>query len=215
MMLLMIAGLVVGLITDGLRGAGHGLCLVSPARRGSMIKGLAIATFALFMLHALGQYGGQVASWVTIGFIGGGFNPLAFLSSAAGVIMILSLVGFFANLASYITFPFYLRSVAYNVKDHGLYKQLTTFIVCECILMGLSVLIGLLAVGIVGAAVFGAIGSGTQRGAQTGAAAAGAAMCGFMIYGILAGLAALALLIWFIVLLFQVRSSVDRHVRRI
>jgi hypothetical protein len=216
-MVLTVVDLLVRLLGDGLRGTGHGLCLASLARRGSMIKGLAIATFALFILYVLGNYGAVLAATVSVGFLasGGGGNPLTFLSGAFGVMLILSAIGGLANLAGYIVFPFYLRSVAYNVKDHGLYKQLTTFIICECILIGLSVLIGLLAVGIVGAAIFGSLGSGTPRGAQTGAAAAGMAMCGFGIYFILAGLASLALLVWFIVILFQVRGAVDRHIRRI
>jgi hypothetical protein len=217
MAVLLVVNILVGLVCAGLRGASHGLCLTAPARSGSMIKGLAITTLALFLTGFAGQFGSMVISWISFGLAatgGAGFNPGAMMSGA-GISWVLSLVGMLTGWAANIVYLFFLRSVAYNVRDQSLYKQITTFILCTAILLGLTILVTLIAWMIIGMAVFGGLGSSTPQGAQRAGATAGAAFIGMCGFTVLAGLSAFALFIWFIVILFQVRSSVERHARRI
>jgi hypothetical protein len=189
-----------------------------PAKPGSLIKGLAIATFALAIASTVGGYGSNVVQWISIGFTAAsaGTNPFAGLGGL-GLAVILSIGGIIAAFAGFFTFAFFLRSTAYHVKDKSLYKQITIFLISSGILIGIMLLIWLLMIVFMGMAFTGmfSAASGNSAGSETaGAIGAGAGM-GVCLFSGLAIVGALGLGIWFIVILFQIRGTIDRYLRRI
>jgi hypothetical protein len=208
---------VAGLALGGLRIYGTGLCMTVPPKRGSLIKGLAIATFGLTIASVVGNYGSTVIQWISIGFAGAGAGASPFAGlGGLGAAVILAGAGLIAGIAGIFTFTFFLRSAAYHIKDKGLYKQITIFLICSGVLAGLVLLVWLLMFLFVGMAFSGlfSAASGNSAGSETaGAIGAGAGM-GVCLFSGLAMLGMLGLFIWFIVILFIVRNSIDRYLRR-
>jgi hypothetical protein len=207
---------VIGLASNVLRLAGHGFCMAVPPKRGSAIKGLAVATFALAVGQIVCSYLGNVVSWVSgAGFAGTGIrvNPALGLGGSGAAIG-LALLGMAAGIASYIVFLFFLRSVAFAVRQPDLARTIRTFLIAVASALGATIVAYGLMIALVGAAVVSSFGGGGRAPNQAAAGALGGVMILFMVFGCVFVVAGLGLFVWYIVILHQVRGAIDRYLRR-
>jgi hypothetical protein len=203
---------VIGLAREGLNIAGHALCLGVPPVRDGSLKGLAVAAFALIVASVVGTYAIQLFNWVRFGMFFGGFNtnPFAVLGGSGVVVAVGGLAGL-AGIAGFLVFLFFMRGVCLAVRQPGLAQTIQSYLIAVGITFGISVLLSIIMFVIVGTAFFTALGGGMTRGAAN---AFGASMFVAMGLGCLLALVGLALFIWYIVILHQVRAAIDTYLRR-
>jgi hypothetical protein len=224
----MVVVFLLQLVAKGLQIAGHGFCIMVPPKRSSAIKGLAIATFALSIAGiALGLLG-NVISWVTgPGFAAsgmGGPNPFAGLvamGSGFTITLALALLSFLCSIAWFVVFCLFLRSIALVVRNLGLANTIKTFMISVGAYIGGTFAFIMVVAFAVGLAFFSSLGGGMGGGGMGGGmgprGGAGFGMgilvltCFFYLAVLGVGL---ALFIWYIVILHQVRGAIDRHIRR-
>jgi hypothetical protein len=216
--ILMLGAILMQAVTYGVKVYGHYLGMSVPAGSGTRLKSLAVATFGLFAVMA-----GMWLSAAGIGFVtspGTGFsmNPLSSLGGGFGTIATivsagLNLIGSLCYLAGFIVFILYLRGVARAVRRKDLANNAKYYLIIVIVAVIVAVVLGGMAVAALG---FAAV-TGSGPGGQPGAGATGAAIGGGLLFlGLtcLGSVGSLALFIWYIVLLFRMRSAVLDFARR-
>jgi len=206
----------------GLNLTGHFFMMSVPDRRGVNVKGLALITFI-----AVATYLGCtiVVDIITFAFLGAAFagGGFPFMMGGGGIggmfyaLIAFSVLSLLAYATSGITFCLELRGISQAMGNQGLAKQVFTFlIVAVSTAVAAVVILGLLFL-IMGAAVWGAFGGAGMGGGPPNQAAA-QALGGSMIMACgafcLLGVATLGEFVWYIIILFQVRSAVTRGMRR-
>jgi hypothetical protein len=208
-------GVLVGLINlagNGLLITGHVFCLAVPPRRGSAIKTLAIASLALASSNiALNYLGGLVNIIAGPGFRVVVAAPLG-AATGGGLAVAITLLASVLGITYYFIFLSFLRSVAFAVRNRWLAGVLKSYMITLGALLGAGILLSLVVFLIVGAtAVSMMAGGGMSRGGMT---ALGGSFVLVLALGCVLGLAILALFVWFIVIVFQVRGAVDDYLER-
>jgi hypothetical protein len=192
-----------------LRITGIGFFMgVAPTRKTQHLKYLAIATFCLALAGIL----------LPVLFVSFQF---ALASARVGGCIGFSGQGLSAviGLAEFICFFLFLRGVAVALKKDGLAQNVLIYMISVPIYWALAVVSVIIFVVATGAAMFGALsssaGSNNPSVAAGNVAGAGAAMiiAGITCWGLLA-LIGLALFVWYVVLLYQVRGALDRWLDR-
>jgi hypothetical protein len=187
-----------------LRLTGYGLCMQVPAQRNSAARGLAIAAFSC----AAGAVFLNLVGAGMSGFGGGGRGAALILAGGGNIF---GNVAALLALAGFVCWLIFLRSVALQLRGPEVAGRIIAYIITS-LLFGAIAFVMMLILVIVGvASVFGAAGANSATGAlQT--------MGAFMIFAIFMGgllaLGSLALYVWYILLVTQVRNLVDRHLSR-
>ncbi len=192
--LLGLAELIVRLI-------GWGMCMQVPSGRGSPARGLCIAAFCCAC--------GAVLLGVTSGFISGASsgiagNPMAFMGASNAV----GWIGNVLALAAFILWIFFLRAVCLELRNSAVAGKVLTFFIAELVFAVLSTLLVVVMLVVIGAAMFGAV----QRGGGLGAVGGG--LIAFMIMIGLIVLVYVALYVWYVLIVQDVRGVVERHLAR-
>jgi hypothetical protein len=181
---------LLALASTVLKLVGYGICLQVPASRNNSAKGLIIAAFSC------------ACASLFLSFMGWGFSGATHISG--GLSALVSLTGF-------ILWMLFLRSVAIHLRGSDVARRIVACLIAWGCYGGAAFLLLVILI-IAGAMAFaGAVSSGSAAGAvRTGTA--------FMIFAILMyaliGLAWLALYVWSVLLVVQVRGLVDRHLSR-
>lgn len=210
---LMIVVLLLNLAHVVVNLAGHGFTLATPPRRGWSTKPLGISSFSCLAAGTLCFVLGYLWMIVTLGLIAadpfGRVGAGAGVGAAAPLIGLLFLLGAGLYLAGSIVFMFYLNNVCLRIKRNDLAKNV---IVCFIVIVGGTVVAMLISC-LWFALIPSMVGSSRNVGEAVGS---GYAMLyvGLVLFGLMA-LVGLAIYIWYIVLLYQVRGAVDTYVRRI
>lgn len=205
-----VGGLVILLALGRLACAltGEGFCMaVAPTRKTQVLRGLAIAVFCMGIANLILPW---VSAGVSFGLAryGGGCVGLA----GNGLFSVLA-------LAEFICFCLFLRGVAAVMKKDGLAQNVLFYMIATIVF---GALVGLMAfvLPFVGAAAIigiGASSAGSNNASATAgnmAGAGAAVLIGGVVCGALLLLIGLALFIWYIILLYQVRGTVDRWLDR-
>ena len=204
-------GLVILLMLAyvALRITGLGFFMgVAATRKTQYLKYLAIATFCLALA-------GIVLPLLFVGF------QFALASARVGGCIGFSGQGLSAmiGLAEFVCFFLFLRGVAVALKKDGLAQNVLIYMISVPIYWALAVVSIIIFVVASGAALFGALsssaGTNNPSAAAGNMAGAGAAVliAGITCWGLLA-LIGLALFVWYVVLLYQVRGALDRWIDR-
>lgn len=211
--IVMVIALLIGLASQALSVVGRVFCLNVPPGRGGGLKNLAIASLGLYAGALVFQYLGNIISWAQLGF-GAGGSPFASIGSGiAG--MSVGGIGALLAIAGIIVFMLFLRAVALAVKARQVANGIKTWLITMAISTGVGILLMIVGFAIAGAAMFSALGGGGGSPPSSGAAAGlagGALLMGAV--GCILGVMALALFIWYVIILFQVRGAIDRYLRR-
>jgi hypothetical protein len=189
----------------GLRVTGFGMGMAVPPKRNSAVRGLAIASFIVGASQA-----GLVLVIVIIimatnaADLAGafGFGELS-RSGGTGALMLLE---FLVWAASAILFLFYLRSLCLVVRKDGLASTITTFMIS---VGGVGLVMFLIWIFIIGVASMG-----VRSGHVSPSGGGGFAIIGCGLLGL--GFAAcIALFVWYIVILHQVKGAVISYIRKL
>jgi hypothetical protein len=210
-----VMGIIGGVLSAAnavLKVYAHYLGMGVPDRAGGRLRTVAVCTFGLFALWALLSVCGSILTLVT--GVGGAFsmNPFASFGGAFATIplMIGAIVGLLGNLcylAAFVCFIVYLRGVALAVRRKDVANNAKYFLIILVVMVGLGVLLTAVAVGALG---FAAV-SGSSPSGRVGTTATTAAIGGGLIVaalGCLGVIGYIGMFIWYLVLLFQVRSAV-------
>jgi hypothetical protein len=202
--------IVIGLINLAeavLRLVGYGVCIQVPSNRDSAAKGLVIAAFscacaavALNLFGALlsGALNGLAQGGLAVLFVGGYGNAFGLL---AGLIA----------LGGFVCWLLFLRSVALQLRGSDVAGRIVTWIIVWLVFGGAVFVIGLVIFLAGIATAFSATQSATPGGAIR---TMGAFAVVAVVMACLVGLVGLALYVWYILLVTQVRHLVDRHLAR-
>jgi hypothetical protein len=188
---------LLGLACVALRATGLGFCMgIVPTRKTQGLKGLAIATFCL-----------AIAGLVfPLLFSGAAF---AFAESAFGGCSAVSgyvLFGF-VGLAEFICFCLFLRGVALAMRQDDLAQHLLIFMIIVPVFILLWIGGMFLIPILLGAMFFSAAAS--NGGPGNAASAVGTFFVGFLVCDGLFFAAAIALFVWYLMLLYRVRGAID------
>jgi hypothetical protein len=196
---------LLGLAIVATRLTGLGFCMgVVPTRKTQALKGLAIAAFSLGIANVILPMLSNGATAI-LARNGGGFVGVA----GQGLLFVLS-------IAEIVCFFLFLRGVAVAMRKDGLARNLVIYLVgigvYAFLLIPIAFVFLLLGVG---AAAFG---FASSRGGQAAAANAANTAAGFAMLGIscfiLLILIGVGLFVWYMVLLYQVRSTVEGWLAR-
>jgi len=129
---------------------------------------------------------------------------------------IVAIVGGLCALAGWFCFMFLLRGIALAFGKHGLAKTVVTYVITAVSLVAGGFLLGCIAVMVFGLAMFNMAANAGPGGPNPQAMGNAGMMGGFLAIalGCIAALVLLAMFIWYIVILFQVRGVVDSYLRR-
>jgi len=194
---------------------GHGFTLATPPRRGWSTKPLGISSFACLASGTLCFLFGYLWIFVTIGLMTASpFGPAAFgrgagAGAAAPLIGLLFLLGAGLYVAGSIVFMFYLNNVCLRIKRNDLAKNV---IVCFIVIVAGTVIATLISC--LWAALLPSMIGGSRNPGEAIGSAYAMGYVGLVLFGIM-GLVGLAIYIWYIVLLYQVRGAVDTYIRRV
>jgi hypothetical protein len=161
---------------------GQGLCMMVPNLRGTALRGLAIAAFALSCAAFLFNTGSAASRQSSVGGLSG------LLSTAAFVCWII-----------------FLRLIASELRQPDLAGRLMSFLITAFVYGGVAVLLFIIAV------CGGALAVMQARSAE----AVGATAIVLLVLMALVGLGGVAILVWYIFLMQQVRGVIDRHLARL
>ncbi len=203
---------LIGVAVKGMDLYGHFLGMSVPNKPGTNLKHLAIAKFGLntagaailipvdFLTFALGISNGWFA------------NPFAG-SSVAKILQLSQLFGGLLGLAGFFVFILYLRGVAIAVKRKQLGNQVKVYLITVICSQVVAVLMVVMFFVVQGVAISGAAAALTPSVSSSGFTEASQAATGIL--GCLGGLIALALAIWYVVLLVAgLRGAVLEFARR-
>jgi hypothetical protein len=207
LVVLIIVLMLIAFLETVVRLVGLGLCMMVPSKRGTGLKGLAIAAFAVSAFYILAYLAGQAFS----GF--SGFNPRNPAGALVGVGgRGLGLFSLLVHLAGYVLTLLFLRSAAVQVREESAAKQIVSLMIAwgvwgfACVAAVVLFVIGF------GFTLFSAA-SSAGSGSATGAATS------FGVFGFICiaamGLISLlwaGLYIWYLMIIQKVRRAVLRHV---
>jgi hypothetical protein len=217
-LLMVVAGLLT-LVSKGLQIAGHGFCIMVPPKRDSAIKVLALTTFALAIAQIAFNLLGNLISALTTpaGFAGafGSSNPLGTFTAGTGISVAMGLLSLVCSIAWFVVFCLFLRSIALTVRNRGLADTIRTFMISVGAFLGAAIVLGAIMFAIIGAALVSTLGGAGGPPSRSTANAFGGAMLVNCFFALALGGGALALFVWYVVILHQVRGSLDRFIRRI
>ncbi len=206
---------LMNLASSGMNLTGHALNLAVPERRGVNLKLLSIITasslaFALVCVLITDIY--VLASW---GWLGLGFGAfMSLFSGGFSLLMVLSALTFLGWATSWVTFVLTLRGTCLAFNDKGVAKQVMLWLIVAGSMFAFFLLVFLVLFAIGGMSVISAINAGP--GAKPNDAAA-AGLLGSMLFGCIFGclgiVSYLGMLVWYIIVLFQVRGVVDKAIR--
>jgi hypothetical protein len=197
---------LIYLVEQGFKVTGFGFGLLVPPKRNNPVRGLAIATFIVGATGAgLFLVAKVIDLVVGVETVTSGYSPMA-LVGGSGVMGVLA---FLVLFASFVVYLFYLRFLCLAVRKDGVAATVTSFLISVGALAIVFFLIMLLVMFMVGASLDAAF----SGNAFTGRSFAGAVLIGAALM-CLWFLAALALFIWYIVILHQVRGAVDIYIRK-
>jgi predicted Zn finger-like uncharacterized protein len=199
---------LLGFASTCLRITGHVFCLSVPSKRGSGLKGLAIATLATSIAHIVLSLLDTFASIVSVGMAG--FSPFG-VGSMTGLHMMLILAAGVCSLAWFVVFLLFLRGVAKAVKQSSLAGSIVSYMISVGVYIGVFILFAGIVIAVAG---LGALSMASSGSARAGASAGMAIVIMVLAFECFALLAGLALFIWYIVILHQVRGAVDEYLRR-
>jgi hypothetical protein len=158
-----------------------------------------------------------VISWTSgFGFGRLGASPFS-LGGGGGAGMSAAGLGSLLTIAAFVVFLFFLRSVALAVRARSLANTIKTYLIAAAISIGVGILLSGIAMAVAGAALFSMIGRGgppTAGGGAVAGTAAGAVLAMVAVACIMVPVV-LGMFIWYIVILFQVRGAIDRHLRQV
>jgi hypothetical protein len=218
--LLAAVGFLVSLAWWGLYVGGNCLFLFVPDKPGTGIRGLGIASCAV-AISAVGlELLGTMASIAEIGSAAftSGFRG----GSAMG--SMLTVLGWLVIVLGYVPVSiFFLRAIALAMKRKQLARLLVMWLIWAGILIGVFIVLTIVMCGIglmVGAQMASVPGNYMSGSTASGNAAFGSAVGGMAVLFYLAcamyllfALAWLAMTVWYVVLVFQVRNAVDYRLR--
>ena len=198
--------ILCGLAYAALRITGLGFCMgVAPTRKTQGLKPLAIATFCLAIA-------GLVFPMV---FAGADF---ALLQTNLGGCLVFTgypLMGL-VGLAEFICFFLFLRGAALALRKEGLAQNLLVYMIVVPV-FSLAAVGSMFVLPAIGAALFvGSAASSSSPGAAVGNVAGGLSALivgGWVCFGLFVALS-LGLLIWYVMLLYQVRGAIDDRLDR-
>lgn len=182
---------------------GHVFFLWIPDRTGAGRRPLAIASLSLWAAQLILTIG----SWMLI-CLGNGLRNQASGGLGLGA-NCFSLISMLCDLAWFFVFMFFLRSIALAMRNDGLARTLVIFMIVVPVFAVLAV------VGFIGVVCLGgltAAGLASNANSAGGGAAIGTGWM-ILVFGvmILIFVIWLALWIWYVVLLHQVRGSVSQR----
>jgi hypothetical protein len=189
-MTMLVFGLV-GLVMFGaaiLQLVGQGICMMVPSKRGSALRGLAIAAFAC-----------ACAAYV----IGTGVYLVRMRGSGSSINGLLS-------TASFVCWVLFLRLVAQECRESEVGQRLIICMISFFVLGFLGVILIIIAA--CGGAM--AIGQAAQSNSNPFAAAGAMLIVMVIVMGLL-GLVGLGLFVWYTLLMQQVRTGMDRLLSRL
>ncbi len=167
---------------------GMGLCLQAPSERGHPTWGMALAAFIC------------AAAPIVLASV------VAF-AAGFGLFIVNGAINGFVTLAALILWCLFLKNLCEQVRDTPTGAKAMTWMVVVLIAGGVEVVLMAIAIATAGAAAFGAIAGGNQVGAQLGGI--------FMMIVMFVILATnVALSIWHIMLLGQVRQTIEAAARK-
>jgi hypothetical protein len=196
------------LVYYGVRLTGEGFCMgVAPTMKTKVLKGLAIAAFCAGIANLL-------LPWVSAG---GSFALARYGGGCVGFGG-WGLTGMLA-LAEFVCFGIFLRGVASVMKKDGLAMNVIIHMIGTIIWFVAMPVLAFIFILVSGAAMFTSIASsaGSNNPSAVAGNAAGtsaAILVGGVVCWALVLLIGLALFIWYFVLLYQVRGTVDRWLDR-
>jgi hypothetical protein len=212
-----IAGIGLGILLFGLvvvtmdlaevvlRLIGYGMCMQVPSNRDSGAKPFAIAAFSC-------AAGAVFLNFVAAGFSGvdlrGGFPALMFAGYSNAFGWLASLVA----LAGFVCWLIFLRCVAVQLRNSEVASRVIIYLICLLISWFVARAMMVLIFVVMFASSLSAIFSGSVQGA---ARSVGAGFIVSLFLGAVIFLGYLALEVWHILLVQQVRGLVDRHLARL
>lgn len=183
-----------------------------PDKPGTGLRALAITAFSLLAAAAGLGLVGNIVSFVS--GVGGGvsMNPAALMAGGmAG--MILGIVGGLCSLSGFVTLVLFLRNVATAVKSKGLAKGFMAFMITAISLVVVLILLTVVAIAVLGVSAFSAPSTpapGAAPGMPTGVMAGAGLLAGLSCLAIFGGL---GMLLWYVILLVQLRGAVAGYAR--
>jgi uncharacterized membrane protein len=199
-------GLLLGCLTIGLLFVlylafavlyvtGKGICLYVPKKKGSAVKGLAIAAFSCS------------AAWIGLYLLGFAGNLLSGVSRTTQVFGMLggcaNLTSFACLIAGHIIFMLFLRSVCLNIRFEETARAVTTCLIGQ----GIYIVVCILAA--IGSCLF--VFAGMAAGSLETMGVGGAVMGILTLIMILVGV---GVQVWYILVVQRVRGAVDRYIAR-
>jgi predicted Zn finger-like uncharacterized protein len=206
------------LISGGLWIGAHCLFFMVPDKPGTGLRGLGITTAILGIAIVAFDVLAMLVSMAEVGSMA--LTGRLYMGSTAGNMV--GLLSFLCMLGHIPVAIFFLRAIALEMKRKDLARHLVMWLIWFGILILTSIVLTVVLCGIgmiIGASMMNAFSSAGTGSGSTGSAA-GTAMGGFalMFYiscatMLLLSLALLALYIWYVILVFQLRNAVDYKLR--
>jgi hypothetical protein len=197
---------------------GHGFTMYTPGHPRWSTKPLGISSFSCLAFATLAILMGYAYILVTFGIAAA--NPMAFapgpgrmggagmMAQGMGLVVMLMLAGSLAYLAGSIIFMFYLNNLCLRINQHALAKSVIMCFIASVAYVVIYFLMSCL-MGIIAGGVMADVRNANQ------AAATGTTMVYVLgAFGCIMGLIGLAIFIWYVVILYQVRGALDSYVRR-
>jgi hypothetical protein len=196
---------------------GHFLNMSPPDRRGISLKTLGLVTF-VFAASGLGcalLY--DVVSFFLFGFGAMGGNPIATLQvmqNAGYAVLAIGILLAVAWVGTITSFLLQLRGICQAWGKESLARQVYAYLITFGSLVGAAILVYGIGFLLVGAVIWSALGSGGGPIGETQRQVAGTGVLVISAFSCLLAVAALGMFVWYIIILFLVRGTVDSGLRR-
>jgi hypothetical protein len=193
-----------------MRIVGHAFCLPSPVEHGA--KGLALATLLCIAGNVACSIFSILVSIAGSGMSAAASNPFGF-GAASGASQALNLLGGLLAFAGAVLFLFYMRALALVLGAHGLARSIVSYMITVAVSVGVGVALFCVFAAVMAGSMASIMGGGQNAGAQGSSGLAAVGALG-LVFGCIAVVGALALFIWWIMLLVQVRAVVATRAGR-
>jgi predicted Zn finger-like uncharacterized protein len=200
-LIVFVLALLVTLAWQGLRLAAMVLCVFAPNRHRTPLRLLGILSLCLCGAGSLFDTLSQLIGMLDVGMaVFAGPYPVSGSEVNVGQVVLFCL-GMVCYAAWFIVFILFQRAVALDLREYDLAGLLMKFLISCAVFMGLAPILYLITFAV---------------GAALSSSSGGLAAAGILAVLVLAavGITGICLGIWHIVLVFQVRTVVDRRVRR-
>ncbi len=211
--IIMVLQLLANYSLTGVEVYAYYLNMSPPERRGVSLSGLGLVAFVFAASYLGCQALNDIVSAFAVGLRAVGGNPFGGLGTAAsaGYLMLaLPVLSFVALVGQLISFLLLLRGIAQAWGNESLARQVMSYIITFASVVGAMIVVLLLGFLIVGVAFLGSGGMPSQDAQNTAAAGGLLVLVSICLFAI----AGLGLAIWYIIILFQVRGTVDSGLRR-